>query len=352
MAPRNPAREAARVGDYGMVIRIYRTERGLNQDELGAACGYDQSLISRLERRGPNGAYEVGMLRRVAAALDIPADMVGLADAVPISAAVGASLGGTVAQLEAAAGAARTEEQRVPVLRLLGHAYLAMGEVAFDQLKYVDAVEHFHSSHEIGTELGDADMTTAALTQLGDVARRQRRYSAALRLLISAERHAASGTVLIQVLRCQTLARAHAEIGERTEFEKAIARAETLAGTISPEHHREGDHSPRGVRLERGQGLTLLGDPNAALRIYEQNTPPVFRTDRERGSFLIILAQGLAHAGHLNEGVRRAIEGLELARRYESPRHISRVRRMYERLAAATPRPEPRLAELRDALAA
>jgi tetratricopeptide (TPR) repeat protein len=195
-------------------------------------------------------------------------------------------------------------------------------------------------------------MIAMALTQLGDVARRQGRYSTALRLLASTERHAASASTLTQVLRCETLARAHAETGDRGSFERAIDQAEQLAERISPEHHREGKHSPRGVRLERGQGLTLLGDPAAALAIYAEAAPPAFRPDRERGSFAIIEAQALAHAGHLDEGVRRAIEGLDLARSYGSPRHISRVQRMHDRLARTTPATDPRMVELRDALAA
>ena len=73
---------------------------------------------------------------------------------------------------------------------------------------------------------------------------------------------------------------------------------------------------------------------------------------RERGSFAIIEAQALAHAGYLDAGVQRAIEGLELARSYGSARHVSRVQRMHDRLARTIPRTDPRLAELHDALAA
>lgn len=106
------------------------------------------------------------------------------------------------------------------------------------------------------------------------------------------------------------------------------------------------------MRLERGHGLTLLGDPGAALAIYEHAAPPRFRSDRERGSFLIIHAQALAHAGHLDEGVRLAIDGSELARSYQSRRHVSRVQRMYERLTRTWSPSEPHLMTLREALAA
>jgi transcriptional regulator with XRE-family HTH domain len=359
MEPGQAIREAMANGDYGTVIRLCRQERAMTQGELGRACGYSQPAICRLEQRGPSRTYDVHLLRRVTEALEISPHLLGLADTTPpvnrrqfILAGLSTTLASTVAHLDAAASAAASDQQRQPVLVLLGHAHQALGQLAFDRLHYDTAAENFHSAHQVGVELGDADMIAAALTHLGDVARRRGRYNTALRLLASTERHATAASTLTQVLRSQTLARAHAEIGDRPAFEEAIDRAEELATRISPEHHREGDHSPRGVRLERGQGLTLLGDPKAALAIYADSAPPAWRSDRERGSFAIIEAQALAHAGHLDEGVRRAIEGLDLARSYGSPRHVSRVQRMHDRLARTIPASDPRLVELHDALAA
>jgi transcriptional regulator with XRE-family HTH domain len=359
MEPGEPIREAATSGDYGSVIRLYRQQRGLRQAELGEACGYSQSAISRLEQRGPSAAYDVHMLRRILGVLEIPPSLLGLAETTmpPVHrraflAGLGSTLAATITHLEAAASAAGSEDQRQPVLRLLSHAHQAIGEMAFDRLRFDEATQHFHAAHEISVELGDADMIATALIQLGDVARRQHRYNTALRLFTTAERHAATASVDTQVLRYQTLARAHAEMGERPSFERAIGEAERLAERISPEHHREADHSPRGVRLERGHGLTLLGDPQAALAIYEQNPPPAFHSDRDHGSFVIIHAQALAHAGHVDEGVRLAIEGIRLARGYQSPRHVSRVQRMYDRLNSTIPQSDRRLTDLREALAA
>ncbi len=227
-----------------------------------------------------------------------------------------------------------------------------MGETAFDQLKLVEAARHFEEARDLGVEAGDPDVIAMALVQLGDILRRRQNYGTTLQLLDASDHHAAAAGLLTQVRRWQTLARAYAEMGERSPFEQAIDRAEQLAEGIPREHHQDGDHSPHGVRLERGQGLTLLGDPAAALSIYDQCSPFIFRSDRERGSFTIIHAQALAHAGHLDEGVRLAIEGIELARGYNSPRHLSRVQRMHDRLAAVWPRTEPHLVELREALAA
>lgn len=78
MEPGDAARAAAAAGDYGLVIRLYRQERGLSQGQLGGACGYSQPAISRLERG--LRTYDLSTLRGVAHALDIPLHLFGLAE--------------------------------------------------------------------------------------------------------------------------------------------------------------------------------------------------------------------------------------------------------------------------------
>ena len=264
----------------------------------------------------------------------------------------GGSVTAVLLQLEQAALTAPRDKRRLSVLRLLGHAHHAAGESAFDRLELQAASDQFHQAHEIGIELGDSDLIARAQVELGDVARRRCQYARALRLLDAAERQAATASVLTQIRGQQAQARAYAELGDRAQFERALGRADELAGMIPREHQRDPNHSAQGLRLERGQGLTLLGRPAAALAIYDTVSPSTFESDRERGSFLIIHAQALAHGGHMDEGVRVAVDGLEFARGYGSARHVSRVQRMYDRLVRTWSRSEPSLVDLHDALAA
>jgi hypothetical protein len=81
--------------------------------------------------------------------------------------------------------------------------------------------------------------------------------------------------------------------------------------------------------LRPSASAPFVGDPRADLAIY-QATEPIIRF----------------------KGVRLAIDGLTLARGYDSPRHASRVHRMYERLRRTKHGSDQRLTELRDALAA
>jgi transcriptional regulator with XRE-family HTH domain len=70
---------AVRAGELGTVIRLARKAHGLTQADLGAACGYSQSVVSRIER-GQRHAYDVRFLHRIAGVLGVPPQFLGLAE--------------------------------------------------------------------------------------------------------------------------------------------------------------------------------------------------------------------------------------------------------------------------------
>lgn len=63
----------------GAIIAIARRCHGLRQDELGDMAGFSQSAISRLEAGG-NLSYDIRTLRIFQSLLNIPANLLGLAD--------------------------------------------------------------------------------------------------------------------------------------------------------------------------------------------------------------------------------------------------------------------------------
>ncbi|MEV6815512.1 helix-turn-helix transcriptional regulator [Micromonospora sp. NPDC051296] len=72
-------RQAAAVGDYGSLLRVARTAARLTLTEAGERCGYSAATLSRIER-GRQRLTDVTVLRRLAAAFDIPAELFGLAE--------------------------------------------------------------------------------------------------------------------------------------------------------------------------------------------------------------------------------------------------------------------------------
>ncbi len=206
--------------------------------------------------------------------------------------------------------------------------------------------------YELGEELGDHDILALSLIRQGDLLRRRGRYEQALRCLEVAELHALQASTHIQGMREQTLARACAEYGDKYSFQKAIDKAQDIAEHMTPNlDTMSSQFTLIGVLEEKGQGYTLLWEPEKAIDIYkdtEQRNP--VRPIREQGVFTILKAQAYAYAGYVDKGVTYALEGLNLARQYQSKRHISRVQRMYDRLSIIPLSSHPRLRDLREAL--
>jgi len=105
------------------------------------------------------------------------------------------------------------------------------------------------------------------------------------------------------------------------------------------------------VLQERAQGYTMLWQPQKALDIYKETDQlKPFRPLRDLGSYTIIKAQAYAFSGDIDEGVKLALKGLDIARGYGSKRHIARVQKMYDRLSTTPMSQHDLLRDLRDAL--
>lgn len=94
-APR--VRLLAARGDVGGLVRVGRLARNWRQRDLGSIVGYSASTVSRLES-GAHSGRDVAVLRRLAAAVDMPVGVLGAALGVsaPLPARVaGPPCGGT-----------------------------------------------------------------------------------------------------------------------------------------------------------------------------------------------------------------------------------------------------------------
>jgi transcriptional regulator with XRE-family HTH domain len=68
---------AVRARRFGAVVRLARTAQHLTLEGLGARCGYSASTLSRLER-GKQPLRDVVVLQRLAEALSIPPELLGI----------------------------------------------------------------------------------------------------------------------------------------------------------------------------------------------------------------------------------------------------------------------------------
>ena len=374
---------------FGKLVRAYREQRKWTQEELADKWGYTREYVSQVER-GKRNLDRTDQVVRLAEILEIPyerleaigrgipqhrlvAQRLEEADDVllqtllePAQATVklswlvwyansDTSIAGNLAQLTLKLEDAITNRRGIllkPAEQLLAHAHEMMGKMAFDKLDYVKASGHFQEMRELGEELNDADIIALSMIRQGDLLRRKGRYELAIRCLEAAFPFANAGGISTRGLLWQTIARTHAEFQQKDAFLRAIDKAQEAADQITPElDTTSSQFTLIGVLQERGQGHTLLGEPEKALEIYrESERIKLFRPMRDQGILIIQKAQAHAYSGNIERGIKLALQGLRLAQEYHSKRHISRVQRMYDRLMVTPFRKDSRLEELREAL--
>ncbi len=156
----------------------------------------------------------------------------------------------------------------------------------------------------------------------------------------------------MQGVRWQILARAHSAYGYQDWFLKAIDNAEAIATNLKETIDTQYNQFNLVEALqEKAQGYTMLWQPEKALAIYPQTDKlKPFRPIREMGSYTIIKAQAYTYSGDIENGIKLAMQGIELAEAYGSRRHISCVQGMYERLQVTKLGKHARMKDLKEVL--
>lgn len=205
---------------------------------------------------------------------------------------------------------------------------------------------------QLGEELQDLDIIALSMVHQGDLMRRRGRFTLAIQCLEAAEKYANTGNLYTQGILWQHLARAHAEYGHKTPFLLNIDKAQEAATQIQPDLDTTvNQFNLIDVIQERAEGHTLLWEPQVAMDLYKESERlKPFRPLRDQGVFIILKAQAHTYAEDIDQGIDYAIKGLELARSYSSRRHMTRIQRMYDKVAVTPMRQHNRIKDLKEAL--
>jgi transcriptional regulator with XRE-family HTH domain len=374
---------------FGKLVRAYREQRHWTQEELAEKWGYTREYVSQIER-GKRKLDRTDQVVRLAEILEIPYERLeaigkGIpqqklrahhlqeADNVLLQAllepaqttvklswlvwygnndtSIVDNLARIATKLEDAVTNRRGALLR-PAQELLAYAHEMMGKIAFDQLNYTEANGHFQEMNQLGEELNNPDIIALAMLHQGDLLRRRGRYELAVRCLKAALPFANTASLSTKGLLWQILARTYAEYGHKSAFLEAIDYAQEAASLLQPTLDTTSNQfNLIDVLQERGQGHTLLWEPEKAIEMYQESERlKPFRPVRDLGVLTILKAQAHAYAGAVDEGVTFALKGLDLAKSYESKRHITRVQRMYDRLRVTPLGKHPDLRDLEAAL--
>ena len=374
---------------FGNLVKSYREQRGWSQDDLASRWGYSRTYVSQIEK-GKRKLDSITQVMRLADILDIPQEklesigrgipqrklpvvtpkdadnailqillaqgrdkvrlsyMVWLADHHPL---IEEDLKSLVSSLDTALTSHYGDLVR-PAQQILAYAHQMQGRMAFDRLDFALAGGHFSEMISLGQELHDPDIITLGMAYQADVLRKRGRYETALRCFEAAKPYADIASKNIQGKYLAIIARAHYLFGNEDQFLASINASLEIASDMQDSiSSLANQFSLDEVLCEEAAGFTRLGKPEEAIDIFKKTDQlRPFRPMREQGSYT--LEKSLAHLymGDLDEGIKYALKGLELAVEYQSNRHIQRMDGTYQRLQLMPIGKDMRLNTLHDAL--
>lgn len=365
--------EHLEAASFGKLIQAYRRQRGWKQSDLAERWGFTREYVSQIERgvRKLDKQEQVMHLadilgiseeRLVAVGKTVPRHVPPVpgrdADDALLEALLAPAemqvklswllwhgdnaalfemeprLQQLVLQLENALALYRGQYSR-QVFRMLAYCHEMLGKFAVDRIDTALASQHFQVMQDIAEEIQDADLLMQATLHQADMLRRRGWQQASFNRLNAAQRLLPTTSLYLQGVLHKITARHHFVYGNEQGFLREIAQAEDIARqTTSTIDTANSEFDLVEVLQEKGQGHTMLWQPEKALEIYQQTDQlKTFRPKRDLGSYIIIKAQAYCYYGDVRRGIELAEEGMQLAESYRSSRHVMRLRQMYDRLS-------------------
>lgn len=374
--------------EFGELVKSYRKQRGLTQEEVAEKWGHSRGYVTQIER-GQRKLDSTTQLIKLADLLEIPTekleaigrgiperkkdtaskgdgsdvlqmllnqskDMVRFAwiawyaDSAPY---IEEKLHNLTSELDHALAIYQGEFVK-PAQQLLAYAHQMQGKIAFDRLDYASASAHFSEMIDLGEELNNPDIIALGMVHQGDLLRKRGRYETALRRFEAAKLYADASDPGIQGVRYTFMARAHYLYGKEDDFKRAIDPALEIASNMKDTlENRSLQFSLDEALQFQAAGYTMFWKPEKAIEIYkETDRLRPFRPLREQGSYNIEKAQAYLHLEDLDNGVAFSLKGIGQASSYHSRRHILRLEAAYNRLRARPIGRDTRLITLHDAL--
>ncbi|WP_261808467.1 hypothetical protein [Nonomuraea sp. C10] len=173
-------------------------------------------------------------------------------------------------------------------------------------------------------ELADPQAVAYILMRKSNIATEAGHPGQGLGLANAALNAAQDLTPRLRAVSLRQLANAHALLGEPREFESAIDQAIQYAteGLAQLATDKARYCTPSYVQMEAGMSWVLLGNPNAALPVFERSLTqwPEATQTRDKGLCLARLATAAAAQGEVERAVQAGSEALTIAQRTGSAR--------------------------------
>jgi transcriptional regulator with XRE-family HTH domain len=338
------ARSALATGDLAVIMRTYRTVTGTSQRQLAELLGYDTTYISMIET-GRREINDVAARLRIARYLGIPPHVLGVSDPSDADFTAMLQFGESTIRLaviarQAGHGTDAVNELWPVVTRL--EARVAEGHNEWDvlhllararaefgvSLGYVLPEERLASATRwtgralwLAERLDDTELLAMTLRVHGNELRKIGHIPAAVSRL-----HRAIGltsdrdrcAVLVQ------LARATAELGNRTLFDATIEGAGEVASRSA---ERVGLSSRYAVHEAHLRGLVATGRPDVAIGLLDRHIPTATAPPQWHAMANVTHGEVLLAATDIRHASTAFQDAIEIAERHRLPHQIQRVLR-------------------------
>lgn len=329
----------------GQVLKEYRKLHNVTQEQLAYNLKVEPRTLRAWENERPT--KNIHELRRIADLLGILPERLGIATTdMPYSSE---QIEDIVKHTWALVEESRLQEAITIVKQLihklgnqittedptlltsLARTYHAAGYMISEATKASEsygAIIHYEQMEKIARILNNHTLLNIALTYQGDMYRRLGNLPKAITYLEAARDTTPQADTAARGNGLQLLGRAYLRLGENklADFERAMAEAEKLAYTFTPQSSStQGHYSLGTVYEEYGRSYTDLGQMQKALEYFDLAQTHLPETNFWQLLVMISRAIVLIKAGELQEGTKLALDAAKSSKEAGIERYLERI---------------------------
>lgn len=329
----------------GQVLKEYRKLHNITQEQLAYDLKVEPRTLRAWENERP--IKNIHELRRIADLLGIPPERLGIATTdMPYSSE---QIEDVIKHAWALVEDSRLQEaitiakqlinklgnqittEDPTLLTSLARTHHAAGYMISEATKASEshgAIVHYEQMEKIARILNNHTLLNISLTYQGDMYRRLGNLPKAITYLEAARDTTPQADTAARGNGLQLLGRAYLRLGENklADFERAMAEAEKLAYTFTPQSSStQGHYSLGTVYEEYGRSYTDLGQMQKALEYFDLAQAHLPETNFWQLLVMISRAIVLIKAGELQEGTRLALDAAKSSKEAGIERYLERI---------------------------
>jgi transcriptional regulator with XRE-family HTH domain len=341
-------KEKRQASTAGQAIKTYRQVHGITQKQLAIELGVEARTL-RMYENGERALDNITDLQRIADLLAIDPEMLGLSakkhdtythtqiyevikrvwSLIPQARLIEA-LTSINTLLQNVRPLATSED--IQVLYTYACAHIVAGYVKSLTCKTIEAaqvIQHFHEAARIACVIDDHTLFSIALSQHGEILRRQNKLAQSIAQLENAHTNTPRAHLVAQGNNARLLARVYLSNNDLSNFEKYMLHAMQLAQiTGAAPDHTLTLHCQGMIYDDYARGYGRLGKLEKSLRylaLAESHLPADNLWDM---MLKASRTEALIYSGAITEGMQFAVEVAHLAQMYGHQRLLERLYRL------------------------